>query len=71
MCHVVGTDSLAIKFGRAEVAFFLALFCWLKPLTVEGEEETGVNGEKDEGELWKMPILKPEFQAPMRLEPAP
>ena len=42
MCHVVQRDSPAIKFDRVEIAFVLAFFYWLKPLTDEGGEETGV-----------------------------
>ena len=45
VCHLVQRDSSAIKFDRAEVAFMLALFYWLKPLTDEEGEETGVPGE--------------------------
>ena len=36
ICHMVRRDSSAIKFGRVEIAFNFALFCWLKPLTDEG-----------------------------------
>ena len=45
VCHLVRGDSSAIVFNRVEIAFILALFYWLKPLTDEGEEETGVPGE--------------------------
>ena len=45
VCHVVGRDSSAVKFDEAEIAFTLAVFYWLKPLTNEGGEETGVPGE--------------------------
>ena len=45
VCHVVGRDSSAVKFDRVEIAFILALFYWLKPLTDDGGEETGVPGE--------------------------
>ena len=31
VCHVVRRDSSAIKFDRAEIAFILTLFYWLKP----------------------------------------
>ena len=45
VCHLVWRDSSAIKFDRVEIAFILALFYWLEPLTNEGGEETGVPGE--------------------------
>ena len=50
VCHVVRRNSSTIRFGRVEIAFILALFYWLKPLTHEGEgeEETGVPGEKEQ-----------------------
>ena len=43
--HVVRRDSSAVKSDRIELAFILALFYWLKRLTDEGGEETGVPGE--------------------------
>ena len=50
--HLVRRDSSAIKFDRVEIAFILALFYWLKPLTdedaekiIQGAEKTGVPGE--------------------------
>ena len=45
ICHVVRRDSSTIRSDRVEIAFILALFYWLKPLTDEGGEETGVPGE--------------------------
>ena len=42
---MIRRDSSAIKFNRAYIAFISALFYWLKPLTDEGGEETGVPGE--------------------------
>ena len=45
VCHLVRRDSSAVTFDRVEIAFILALFYWLKPLTDEGGEETGVPGE--------------------------
>ena len=45
VCHLVRRGSSAIKFYRVEIAFILALFYWLKPLTDEGGEETGVPRE--------------------------
>ena len=45
VCHLVRRDSSAFKFDRVDIAFILALFYWLKPLTDEGGEETGVPGE--------------------------
>ena len=46
-CHVAKgiMGSSAIKFERVEIAFILAVFYWLEPLTDEGGEETGVPGE--------------------------
>ena len=35
-CHLARRDSSAIKFVGVEIAFILALFYWLKPLTDEG-----------------------------------
>ena len=43
LCHLVQRDSSAVKFDRVEIAFILALFYWLEPLTNEGGEETGEN----------------------------
>ena len=45
ICHLVWRDSSAMKFDRNEIAFILALFYWMKPLTDEGGEETGAPGE--------------------------
>ena len=45
VCHLVRRDSSAFKFDRVELSFIFALFYWLKPLTDEGGEETGVPGE--------------------------
>ena len=45
VCHVVRIDSSATKFDSTYIRFILALFYWLKPLTDEGEEETGVPRE--------------------------
>ena len=42
---MVRRASSTIKFDRVEIAFIVALFYWLKPLTNEGGEETGVPGE--------------------------
>ena len=72
MCHFVGRDSSAIKFDRAEIVPVSALFYWLKPLTDEGGEETGVPGENPpDDELQKMPHTKARsFKPQARLEPA-
>ena len=43
--HVVWSDSTAIEFDRVYIIFILALLCWLKRLTSEGGEKTGVPGE--------------------------
>ena len=45
MCEVVRRDSSAIKADRVEIAFIIALFYWLKPLTNEEGEETRVPRE--------------------------
>ena len=44
-CHVVRKDSSAVKYDKVEIAYILALFYCLKPLTDEKEEETGIPGE--------------------------
>ena len=43
--HMVWMDSSAIQFDRVKIVFILALFCWLKQLTNEGGEGTGVPRE--------------------------
>ena len=45
VCHLVRRDFSAKKCDRVEIAFILASFYLLKPLTDEGGEETGVPGE--------------------------
>ena len=45
MCHLVQMDSSASMFDRGEIAFILALFDWLKPLTDDRGEETRVPRE--------------------------
>ena len=45
VCKLVRRDSSAIKLNRVEIAFILALFYWLKPLTDVGGDETGAPGE--------------------------
>ena len=45
VCHMVQSDSSSITFVRVETVFMLALSYWLKPLTDDGREETGVPGE--------------------------
>ena len=42
---LVWRDTQQFKFDRAKIAFILPLFYWLKQLTNEGREETGVPGE--------------------------
>ena len=67
VCHMVRRDSSANKFDRVEIAFTLALFYWLKPLTNEGGEETGVPGENLLATNFrKCYILKPEDSNPNR-----
>ena len=46
--HVEPRDSTAVKV-RADIAFILTLFPWLKLLTNEGEGETGVARKKTRG----------------------
>ena len=48
----------ANKFDTAEIAFILPLSYWLKQLTSEGREETGVPGENPDDELQKMQHTK-------------
>ena len=62
VCLLVRGESSAITFDRDEIAFILTLFHWLKPLTDEGGEETGVPGE-----LQKMRKIKPENSRPRLL----
>ena len=50
VCHVVRRDSSATKFDRVEISFILALLHWVKPLTDEGREETGVPRETPDDE---------------------
>ena len=40
--HMIRRDSSAIRFGRVEITFILALFYWLKPLSDGGGEEIRV-----------------------------
>ena len=54
----VQKDSSAVGFDSVEIAFLLALFHWLKPLTNKGGKESGVTGENLENELQKMPHIK-------------
>ena len=64
--HVARRDSQALTFDRNEN--ILALFHWLKPLTDEGEEETGVPGENP---FKKTPhTTERKFKPQPRLEPA-
>ena len=58
VCHVVRRDSSASKFDRAEIAFMLALFYWLKQLTEEGGEETECPKKTPDDDLQKMPHSK-------------
>ena len=46
MYYMVRSDSPATKFDLAEIALILALLSWLKSLTNEGGEETGVPNKK-------------------------
>ena len=50
--HGVRRDSSDIKFDRDEIAFILALFYCLKPITDEGGEETRAPGENS---WWRAP----------------
>ena len=72
VCHLVRRDNSAIKFDIAEITFILALFYWLKLLTDEGGEETGVPAENtSDDELQKMSHTKAQkFKPQPRLEPA-
>ena len=45
VCHLGQRNSSANKFDRVEIAFIIPLFYWLKLLTDEGGEGTGVPGE--------------------------
>ena len=60
-----------MKSDRVEIAFISALLYWLKPLTDEGREETGVPRENGPGdELQKMPhTTARRFKPQASLEP--
>ena len=78
VCHVVGRDSSTIVFERVKIAFILAIYHLLKPLTDAGGEETGV--PKGNPIAWRKPlmtrfrnwhILEPNSSRPnAKLEPA-
>ena len=51
VCQVVRRDCSAIKFDRTKIAFILASFRWLKPLTAERREETRVRVKTLDDEL--------------------
>ena len=40
-----GIAHASIKFNRVQIGYIFALFHWMKRLTDEGGEETGVSGE--------------------------
>ena len=67
VCHKVQRGS-SVKFDRAEMAFILALFHWLKPLTDEGREETEYleNPPPFPTGFRKCHILKPNSYSPNR-----
>ena len=56
--HMVRLDSSAIKFDIVEIMFILTLFYWVKPLTDEGGEETGVLEENPWWQASEMPHTK-------------
>ena len=61
VCLVVRRDISAVKFDRVEIAFILALFYWLKPLT----DEWGGGNRSTRRKLLmthfsKCDVLKPE-----------
>ena len=58
VCHVVQKDSSAVMFDIVKIAFILAVFYWLKPLTDKRGVETGVPGETPDVELQKVPHTK-------------
>ena len=52
--HIVQRNSSAINLDKFEIAFILALFHWLKPLTNEGGEKARVIGELCNDKLQKL-----------------
>ena len=57
-----------MKFDRAYIAFTLTLFHWLKPLTDEGREETGVPGENPGRRACEnVTHYSPKIQAPTEI----
>ena len=46
VCHLVRRDGLAVTFDRVEIAFILALFYWLKPLS-DLIVDMGMQSEKE------------------------
>ena len=65
VCHLVRRDSSATKFDRVEIAFILALFYWLKPLTNEGGEKTRAPGENP----WRRASENATHQSPKTQAP--
>ena len=65
MYQVVQRDNSAIKFDRVEIASTWALVYWLKPLTNEEGEETGVPRENPWQRASENATYKsPNIQAP-------
>ena len=55
----------------AEIAFILALFHWMKPLTGEGGEKSGVPERTPNNKYKKLPHTRlGNFKPQARLEPA-
>ena len=58
VCYVARWDSSSVWFDRVEIAFTLAEYRWLKPLTDEKGEKPEYPEKKPGDELQKMPYTK-------------
>ena len=67
--NMVRRDSSAIKFDRVEIAFILALFCWLNRLPMKEGRKPEYPEKTPGDELQKMPHTKARRLSPARLEP--
>ena len=68
---MVRRDSSAIKFDRVEIAFILALFCWLNHEQMKDGRKPEYPEETPDDELKKIPPTKArKFKPQARLEPA-
>ena len=71
VCHVVGRDSSAIKFDRAEIGFILALSYGLNHFPMKEGRKLEYPEKTPDDELQKMPRSKArKFKLHPTLEPA-